>query len=214
MKKKRFYISNKEFSNKDPKSFTLKFMHSLNSESDRGCIIVGTSQIEYLTESLLRKYFSSDPKVIKEAIDPLFEGFGPLSTFASRIKLSYALNLIDDNVYKTLNVIRDIRNVCAHELNIVSFADPFIKEKINNIIIPEDFDSNFEKVINEDLNDDDDNRVLKEIDEEVIKEVIGKLIDNPPIKSDDVEKLVNKNKFMNSLLYVYFEIGFAIKKKT
>lgn len=211
MKKKRSYILNKEFSKNDPKGFVINFLHSLNSESDRGCIIVGTAHIEYLTERLLRKYFSSDPKVIKEAIDPLFEGLGPLSTFASRIKLSYALNLFDDNVYKTLNIIKDIRNVCAHELNIVNFADPSIKEKLNNIKIPEDFDSNYENIISEDLNDDD-HKVLKEIDEKIEKEIMGKYINDPSIKLEDIEILVNKIKFLDSILYAYFSIGLAIKK--
>jgi len=183
----------------------LSFVKELaNEESDRGCIIVATSYIEYLTERLLRKSFSSDPKVIKDAIDPLFGGLGPLSTFASRIKLSYALNLIDTNVYKTLNLIKDIRNACAHEFNTISFTDQIIKNKIDNIPFPDEPAIPFAEV---------EMRKGNSQDEEELKE-IEEFIDSIPYEEGDIEKLKYRMKFILSFIYVHFKISFVIKNKT
>jgi hypothetical protein len=44
----------------------------------------------------------------------LFDGYGPLSSFAAKIDVAYALSIFDDAVYTDLTVIRKIRNVFAH----------------------------------------------------------------------------------------------------
>jgi DNA-binding MltR family transcriptional regulator len=156
-----------------------------------------------LTEHLLRKSFSSDQKVIKGGIDPLFCGLGPLSTFASRIKLSYALNLIDDNVYKTLNIIRDIRNTCAHEFKMISFTDQFIKDKIAQISFPNEAAIPFaeEEMIKQILQED---KELKEIED---------FISSIHYREEDTEKLKIKMKFILAQIYVFSKISLVIKKK-
>lgn len=176
----------------------------INEESDRGCIIIATSYIEYLTEHLLRTSFSSDPKVIKDAIDPLFSGLGPLSTLALRTKLSYALNLIDANAYKTINIIRDIRNVCAHEFNTISFADQIIKNKIDNIPCPDEPAIPFAEV---------EARKGNSQEEKELK-VIEDYINIIQYQEGDIEKLKYRMKFILSFIYVHFKISLVIKNKT
>ena len=44
----------------------------------------------------------------------LFDGYGPLSSFAAKIDVAYALNIFDDALYADLTVIRKIRNAFAH----------------------------------------------------------------------------------------------------
>jgi len=44
----------------------------------------------------------------------LFDGYGPLSSFAAKIDVGYALNNFDDALYADLTVIRKIRNAFAH----------------------------------------------------------------------------------------------------
>ena len=45
----------------------------------------------------------------------LFEGYGPLSSFAAKIDVAYALNIFDGALYADLIVIRKIRNAFAHK---------------------------------------------------------------------------------------------------
>jgi DNA-binding MltR family transcriptional regulator len=49
---------------------------------------------------------------------------GPLRSLAAKIDLAYAFELIDDELYQDLTVIRDIRNEFAHSITSVSFDSP------------------------------------------------------------------------------------------
>jgi hypothetical protein len=44
----------------------------------------------------------------------LFEGYGPLASFAGKIDIAYALGIFDDETYADLKVIKRIRNEFAH----------------------------------------------------------------------------------------------------
>jgi hypothetical protein len=44
----------------------------------------------------------------------LFEGYGPLSTFAAKIDVAYVLDTISKDTYDELVIIKDIRNKMAH----------------------------------------------------------------------------------------------------
>jgi DNA-binding MltR family transcriptional regulator len=58
----------------------------------------------------------------------IFEG--PLASFGAKTDVAYAFELIDDDVYNDLRVIKDIRNEFAHSLATVSFASPEIVELV------------------------------------------------------------------------------------
>lgn len=44
----------------------------------------------------------------------LFEGYGPLSTFTAKIDMVRALEIVDEETYNTLRIIKSIRNEVAH----------------------------------------------------------------------------------------------------
>ncbi|OGW40762.1 MAG: hypothetical protein A2Y97_08260 [Nitrospirae bacterium RBG_13_39_12] len=88
------------------------FVNEINRESDRAAVILGTSKLEDLLYQLLNKYFISEPPNKSE----LFDGTAPLSTFSSKINICYRLGIIDKEFKKLLNVIKDIRNSFAHEV--------------------------------------------------------------------------------------------------
>lgn len=58
--------------------------------------------------------------------DALFAGEGPLSRFASRIKLAFSLGLIGEKTRRDLDRIREIRNAFAHARRHISFLTPEI----------------------------------------------------------------------------------------
>lgn len=93
------------------------------SESDRGCILIGASVLDETLKLYLRSRLERDEHIAKYASEPLFSGMGPLSTFSSRIKLSYCLGLIEKWEFEDLERIRKIRNKAAHEYSGKSFSD-------------------------------------------------------------------------------------------
>ncbi len=95
----------------------------LSSESDRGVVMIGASFLDEALEVLLRAKFGADKNKVKDVVNPLFGGVGPLTTFSSKIKLSYALDLIDDWVYKDMEIVREIRNTFAHQISAADFGD-------------------------------------------------------------------------------------------
>lgn len=85
------------------------------SSSDRSCVIVAAAYIDELLGYIF-KLFLTSPSSEKEDKE-LFSGYGPLSTFSSKIVLSYRLGLISNYEYKTLQIIRKIRNSFAHDIS-------------------------------------------------------------------------------------------------
>ena len=86
-----------------------------HSTSDRSCVIVAAAYIDELLGFLLKGFLNS-PSSEKEDKE-LFSGYGPLSSFSSKILLSYRLGLISNYEYKSLQIIRKIRNVFAHDIS-------------------------------------------------------------------------------------------------
>ena len=95
----------------------------LFSESDRGCILIGASALDDVLSSLLQKHLGRNNHVIKNAMEPLFAGMGPLSSFSARIKIAYCLGLIKQWEFEDLERIRKIRNKAAHEYTAKTFTN-------------------------------------------------------------------------------------------
>jgi len=101
-----------------------KIVEEFKNESDRGAAVLAGS----LVENYLAKYMKS--KMIDDgAIDDLFHGFGPFSTFSQRYKSAYAFGLISIQQKKVLSKIQDIRNEFAHSPFIATFEG----QKISNL---------------------------------------------------------------------------------
>lgn len=102
-------------------------------DSDRATAIVGASYLDELLREIIVGYLVEDTnKNNKE----LFSGNGPLSTFSSRINLSYRFGIISENERKMLHGIRGIRNEFAHKLSGASFSDESIKQRSLNLSVP------------------------------------------------------------------------------
>ncbi|WP_345884952.1 hypothetical protein [Shewanella algae] len=102
-------------------------------DSDRAAAIVGASYLDELLREILLEYLVEDTnKNDKE----LFSGNGPLSTFSSRINLSYRFGIISENERKMLHGIRGIRNEFAHKLAGASFTDESIRQRSLNLSVP------------------------------------------------------------------------------
>jgi DNA-binding MltR family transcriptional regulator len=103
---------------------------TLNSESDRGCAIIGAEITSERLESLLRAFFRSDAQS-KKQVEPLFKGFGPLSTFSARIQMAYVMCLIPRIIRDRLEMMRKIRNHFAHSPSRATFMDEECRETLH-----------------------------------------------------------------------------------
>lgn len=120
----------------------VKFRQLLTNESDRGCVLVGTSLIDLDLKNMISAHFIG---VHLKDQKEFLEGQGPLATFSSRIKLSYFLGLISEDTYRDCNIIRKIRNEFAHKHEDISFQSPQIKSRClslsgRRVANPEDLD--------------------------------------------------------------------------
>jgi hypothetical protein len=94
----------------------------------RPLIIVGTSKIDQLLFEMLRGFLL--PKITKtREQDELLEGDNPLGAFSARIKLCRRLGLIDETLYVTLEQLRRIRNLSAHEISF-DHAKPPVRDRL------------------------------------------------------------------------------------
>jgi len=119
-------------------------------ESDRGCVLVAAA---YLDESLFELFhatFSQDSVCQKKAVDPMFTGLGPLSTFSAKIKLAYALELIDADIFSSLETIRKIRNEFAHTFSELTFDTPSVADRVKNLHVPDGMDADVDLKIQQD----------------------------------------------------------------
>ena len=65
----------------------------------------------------------------------LFEGYGPLSTFTAKIDMARALEIVDEETYNTLRILKSIGNEVAHpdtEL-LPNFDSPAIVEECRKL---------------------------------------------------------------------------------
>ncbi|MGJ7487732.1 MltR family transcriptional regulator [Variovorax sp. LT2P21] len=113
----------------------------MESESDRGCILVGASAIDDVLRALLFHRLARDEHVARVAADPLFAGMGPLSTFSSRIKLVYALDLIPRWMFDDLERIRKVRNKAAHEVSAKTFESNEVVQLTSQLHANADFEA-------------------------------------------------------------------------
>lgn len=86
---------------------TKQFLH----ESDRGSILIGGAMLDEIMRAMLQAYFRGDKQVVGRLLDG---GSAPLGTFSSRIALCRALNIIPQELYHDLDLVRKLRNEAAH----------------------------------------------------------------------------------------------------
>lgn len=85
-----------------------KFMSPL---ADTSIVIMSVTVLEDWVASAIKTKMRSLGNTMDER---LFRGYGPLSTFAAKIDIGYALNLFGQETHNDLRALKDIRNAFAH----------------------------------------------------------------------------------------------------
>ena len=88
-------------------------------------------------EDVVRQCLESVMRPMTKAMEArLFQGYGPLSSFAAKCDLAFALDLLSESDYADLQVIRKIRNRFAHAQEIMGFEKPEIASLVSKMARP------------------------------------------------------------------------------
>ena len=97
----------------------------LRNESPRGCVLVAAAVIDRGLETLIRAFLIDDERCADRLLGEAGGGGSserPLGSFSSRIKAVEALGLLSADDCADLDLIRRIRNDCAHDPEAFAFA--------------------------------------------------------------------------------------------
>jgi len=102
-----------------------EFFLSLQTESSRALAIVVFSYIDDKLRALMLSHFNPG---IAGGAESLFDGFGPLSTASSRIKVAGGLWWLSPMTYRHLELLRRIRNEFAHNPFLATFDESPVRD--------------------------------------------------------------------------------------
>jgi len=95
-------------------------------ESDRGAIILAATNVEDMLEWRILQLMPTlrqDEATRKQ----IFDQDGPIASFSRKTTMAYAMGIIDKPYRKTIDLIREIRNACAHSRHPISLRVPELR---------------------------------------------------------------------------------------
>ena len=130
-----------------PNRASRKLLDSLPSGKEAGEIIwnlakrdhyalamLGASYLNSALERLLMAHFVPlSPDDQRRMFDGAANGI--LGTLSNKIRLAYAIDLLEDDEYGDLIIINDIRNVFAHSLHEINFENNNITDDCNKLCV-------------------------------------------------------------------------------
>lgn len=109
------------------------FFKDLKDRTHASYVIVGAALIDNgLREQLLKKMVPLN----KTMETRIFDGYGPLSTAASKVDLCFALSIISRETYDDLRNINKIRVKFAHSPNLKSLGDNDVQKLLEQLVGP------------------------------------------------------------------------------
>jgi hypothetical protein len=107
---------------------------SLEHESDRGTVIMTAAMIEDTLSQALENHLHH---LTSKELDALFEFNGPMGTFSAKIKSAQAFKIIDRATRNHIEMIREMRNACAHSQNGLTFKDEILRNAVFSMLTPD-----------------------------------------------------------------------------
>ena len=100
------------------------FAEALNAESDHACAILAGACLDAALVELCRAH------MIARAPGSLFEGAGPLATFAAKIEAAYALGWLSGSERRDLHVVREVAAAFAADVrHEIDFTSPAVRAR-------------------------------------------------------------------------------------
>ncbi|MBO0347509.1 hypothetical protein J0X15_19925 [Roseibium sp. CAU 1637] len=88
-----------------------EFIEKFEGKTHPGFALVMSSRLETSLTQLIELYMQKKNRDLR---DKIFRGYGPLSTFSSKIDVAFAFGLINSEDRLILDTVRSIRNAFAH----------------------------------------------------------------------------------------------------
>ena len=107
--------------------FTIEF----ENETDRAAVVLGAAKIDQVLYQILQAHLLPSPS----RNDELLDGNSALSSFSSRITMTYRLGLIDAALSRSLHMIRRIRNSFAHEVSGCSLSNGAQRDRVKELAL-------------------------------------------------------------------------------
>src|SRR5436190_19047506 len=96
----------------------------LMQESDRGALILVAGILEdVLADQIIKRL-----KIALDGRDDLLRRGGALSSYQNKMSVARALGIIDDATFHSIDIIRLIRNACAHSVRQATLKTPAIRD--------------------------------------------------------------------------------------
>jgi hypothetical protein len=114
----------------------LEFLNAVAKHRHKGAdytaVIVGRSLLDNVLEDFILAHLRQNltPKQKGE----LFGIFKPLSTFAAKINVAYAIKILPEPLHRDLEAIKEIRNLFAHAKTLYDFDTPEVAAACRKLI--------------------------------------------------------------------------------
>ena len=100
---------------------------ALDSESERGRILVMAALLDNALEDCLRARFSREHLPVKMANKLVSSDSSLFGSFWAKITVCRAFGLINHHTYEALDAFRELRNCCAHSVCVITLDSPQAK---------------------------------------------------------------------------------------
>lgn len=118
-----------EFLNEHPElREQYEILSHISKESHRGMALIAAAELDRLLLELFKAFLRPG----QGQIALLKDSNALLNTFSGKISTAHALNLISDQEFKDLNIIRRVRNDFAHVMN-VSFDHQTVQSRVKEL---------------------------------------------------------------------------------
>jgi DNA-binding MltR family transcriptional regulator len=132
-----------KFTRSDPTANDRETLEVLEKElfntSDRATAVMLGAHVETALEKLLASRMRDNLNSTER--NKIFGFEGPVGTFAAKIIVAYAMNIIGPITYSDLDLIRLLRNEFAHSRQPLNFQTPEVAAVCNELKIPKLRDS-------------------------------------------------------------------------
>jgi hypothetical protein len=105
----------------------------ISRQRDRVAALMAAAMLEKKLEDAFKALIPIRSETVENRV---FEGYGPLGSFAAKIDLGYLLGMFDAKTHKWLHTIKKIRNEFAHNPAKVTFKTQRIIDLCNNFPPP------------------------------------------------------------------------------
>jgi len=110
---------------------------ALNTDSERESALVAAAMVDETMENLLRAAFVASAENSKTTAEELFDSDRGLGSMGIKLRLCRALGMIPPWMYRDGQIIRKIRNECAHVSRPVDLSTPPACDQITALHAPE-----------------------------------------------------------------------------